>query len=233
MDKDDSLGNLDQYPPNPPSGSVRIGYLIVGANDTYPDGSLSIGLDLDDTTGKPNNKYKIYHDVRYRDEQKVRVNGNELEIVNTPYGTNTLTLNVGTDQYVDKYINIGKGKRSIQCSITLDDGSGYDNYDYGANLTIGRKSANNADGKGLPVWATYTDADNNRGHVQQQRNTSPYGIHILNPRVWNKNYTLLYDADIMPDPNNPDDLAIKLTFHNYSSSYTDGSFDLKVNWHAL
>jgi len=51
--------------------------------------------------------------------------------------------------------------------------------------------------------------------------------------VWGQSYTLLYDADVMPDPSAPETLAIKLTFYNYHASYTDGSFDVKVNWHAL
>ncbi len=225
-------GGLDEYPPDPPSGSTRIGYMLVGYGKQEPDDTLNSTKDLD-SAGRPAFKERIYHDIRYRDEKRVKVNGDQLELVDTPYGTSTLNLSVSSGQYVDKYINIGKGKRSISLSLTLDDGTDYDNYDYGASITLGRKSANNADGQGRPLWATYSDADNNRGHVQQQRNRSPYGVHILTPRVWNKSYTLLYDADIMPDPSNPEELAIKLTFHNYHSSYTDGSFDLKVNWHAL
>ncbi len=233
IDQSDTLFGTIEYPPDPPSGSIRIGYILTGYGESSPDGTLSTDKRFSYPEGIPVFRDFIYHDIRYRDEKKVKVNNNQLELSNTPYGSSTLTLNVATGEYVDKYINIGKGKRSIDCSITLTDGSGYDTVNYGATMKVGRKSANNADGQGYPLWGSYTDSDGNRGHFQQIRNDATYGEYILSPKVWGQTYTLLHSADIMPDPSNPDQLALRLTFHNYSSTNTDGSFDLKINWHAL
>jgi len=233
MSRSDTFAGQSKYPPSLSDGEIGVGYLLVGFGTSEPDGSVNnSGADFK-TDGTPNFKQKIYHDIRWRDQRTVSVSNNQLQLSDTPYGTTTFSLNVSTNQYVDKYISIGSGKRSVDCSFTLDDGSGYDTVNYGATLKVGRKSANNADGQGYPLWGSYTQSDGARGHFQQIRQDATYGEYVLSPKVWGKNYTLLQSADIMPDPNNPEKLALRLTFHNYSSSYSDGSFNLKVNWHAL
>lgn len=224
-------GGLSVYPPNPPAGSLRIGYLLVGYGTESPNGDLNATKDYD-TNGYPVFKERIYHDPRYRDERAIRANASDVAYGGVPYGAQTLAVSVAAGQYQTYYIPVGAGRRSVNLSITLDDGSGYDAYAYGASLTIGRKSANNADGLGRSVWGNYRDAAGNTGHVTGARNASPYGVHILDPRVWNKTYTMLYDADLMPDPSDASRIAIKLTFYNYHSS-TAESFSLKLNWHAL
>ncbi|MFC4103591.1 phage tail spike protein [Paenibacillus xanthanilyticus] len=218
------------YPPDPPEGSIRIGYMLVGIGAEDPDGNLSMVKSYE-SDGYPAFKERVYHDTRYRDERSVRVEGGDVAFGGTPYGAQTLNVSVAANSYQTYYISVGTGRRSVNLSISLDDGSGYDNYSYGAQMTIGRKAANNADGLGKSVWASYTDADGNRGHVSGQRNTSPYGIHILSPRVWNRSYTMLYDADLMPNPTDASVIALKLTFRNYGGS--SESFALKLNWHAL
>lgn len=222
-------GGWKVYPPNPPAGCVRLGYLLAGFGTEDPDGTLNSTFNF--SGGLPVYTQRIYHDTRYRDERAVRAEGGEALLGGVPYGVQTITVNTAPGEFKTFYLQVGKGKRSVNASLTLDDGSGYDNYSYGAQMVVGRKAANNADGLGRPVWANYTDADGQRGHVTGQRNLSPYGIHILNPRVWGKSYTLLYDADLMPDPSNAAVIALKLTFRNFGGS--SESFDLKVNWHAL
>lgn len=224
-------GGLRQYPPNPPAGSVRIGYMLIGDGLTLPDGTINSGRDRD-SRSRPIFKELIYHDFRYRDERLIRTSDRDILIGGVPYGTQTLAVSVAAKEYKTYYIPVGKGRRSTNLSITIDDGSGYDNFLYGANLTVGRKAANDADGKGRPIFGSYTDADGQRGHVTGLRNIAPYGIHVLSPRVWNKQYTMLYDIDLMPDPNDPSVISLKLTFYNYSSSVSE-SFNLKLNWHAL
>ncbi|WP_409346769.1 phage tail spike protein [Paenibacillus sp. MBLB4367] len=223
-------GGENVYPPNPPSGSVRLGYLLVGFGKEAPDGTINSSKNFDGN-GYPIWTQRIYHDNRYRDERAVRANGNEALLGGAPYGAQTLAVSVAGQAYQTYYIPVGKSRRSVNLSITLDDGSGYDNVLYGASVVVGRKAANNADGKGRPLWATYVDADGGRGHVAGQRNTAPYGVHVLSPRVWNKSYTMLYDCDLMPDPNDASTISLKLTFYNYSGSAE--SFNLKLNWHAL
>lgn len=224
-------GGEVSYPPNPPAGSVRIGFMVTGYGREDPDGTIRVTKEVD-ANGYPVFKERIYHDVRYRDERSVRADGSDVAFGGTPYGSQSLAVSCGPQTYQTYYIPVGKGRRSLNLSMSLDDGSGYDNYNYGAQLTVGRKAANNADGKGRSLWATYTDADNVRGHVTGQRNISPYGVHVLSPRVWARNYTMLYDADLMPDPADGSAIALKLTFYNYHSSTTE-SFNLKLNWHAL
>ncbi|WP_308637728.1 phage tail protein [Paenibacillus silvisoli] len=223
-------GGLAAYPPNPPAGSIRIGYMLVGYGKEDPDGGLSNSKDFG-TDGFPVFKERIYHDVRYRDERAIRAAAGDVAYGGAPYGAQTLAVSVGANSYQTYYVQVGAGRRSVNLSISLDDGSGYDNYTYGAQMTIGRKAANNADGLGRSFWATYVDADGARGHVTGQRNLVPYGVHVLSPRVWNKTYTMLYDIDLMPDPNNGGIIALKLTFRNYGGSAE--SFSLKLNWHAL
>lgn len=228
-----TLFGVNQYPSNHPEGSVRVGYMLVGCGESEPDGSASDAFDFEyDSEGFPVFKQFIYHDVRYRDERVIRTNGQELLIGGAPYGSQILNVSVNPGEYKTFFIRIGKGRRSANVSLTLTDGADYDNYSYGANLTVGRRSANNADGQGRPLYASYTDADNNVGHVQQRRDTAPYGIHVLSPRVWNRSYTMLYDADLTPDPNDAEMITLKLLFYNYSTT-TAESFDLRINWHAL
>lgn len=219
------------YPPNPPAGSIRMGFLLVGFGTEDPDGVASINKDYG-TDGYPVFKERIYHDNRYRDERAVRADGSDVVLGGTPYGAKMLAVSVGPRAYQTYYIPVGKGRRSVNLSMSLADSSGYDNFLYGAQLTIGRKAANNADGLGRSLWATYVDASQVRGHVTGQRDFAPYGVHVLSPRVWNKTYTMLYDADLMPDPTDASMITLKLTFYNYSSSTTE-IFDLKLNWHAL
>jgi phage minor structural protein len=224
-------GGWNQYPPNPPAGSLRIGYMLVGYGMEDPNGDLNNTKDYG-TDKFPNFKERIYHDYRYRDQRALTAVDNDVAYGNLPYGAQTLSVSVSGKEYKTYYIPVGVGKRSVKLAISLDDGSGYDNYTYGADLTIGRKAANNADGKGRSVWGTYVDSSGNSGMVNGQRNQSPYGVHILNPKVWGKTYTMLYDADLMPDPADASKISLKLTFYNYSTSTTE-SFDLKLNWHAL
>ncbi|MGI2294186.1 phage tail spike protein [Paenibacillus sp. GXUN7292] len=222
---------INTYPPNPPEGSLRIGYLLIGYGGEDPNGDLGISKEFD-ANGYPIFKERIYLDTRYRDERSVRADGSDVAFGGTPYGAQTLAVTCGPRSYQTYYVPVGKGRRSLNLSLSLDDGSGYDNYNYGAQLTVGRKAANNADGMGRSIWATYTDADNTRGHVSGQRNTSPYGIHVLSPRVWGRSYTMLYDVDLTPDPTDGAIVALKLTFYNYHASASE-SFNLKLNWHAL
>lgn len=222
-------GGFTVYPPNPPAGSIRIGFMLVGHGNEDPDGMLNGNRDFG-TDGYPVFKERIYHDVRYRDERAIRATSNDVAYGGTPYGAQTLAVSVGSGQYQTYYVPVGVGRRSVNLSLSLDDGSGYDSYVYGASLTIGRKAANNADGLGRSVWGNYRDADGATGHVTGLRNISPYGVHILSPRVWNRYYTMLYDADLMPGPTDAGIIVIKLTFYNYSSAE---SFNLKLNWHAL
>jgi hypothetical protein len=224
-------GGSNSYPPNPPAGSIRIGYLLTGFGVEDPDGSYNNSKDID-ATGYPVFKERIYHDVRYRDERSVRADGSDVAFGGVPYGAQMLDVSCGPRVYQTYYIPVGKGRRSLNLSMSLDDGTGYDNFNYGAQLTVGRKAANNADGKGRSLWATYTDADGQRGHVSGQRNIAPYGVHVLSPRVWARSYTMLYDADLMPDPSDGSVIALKLTFYNFNSSATE-TFNLKLNWHAL
>ncbi|MBP2898917.1 hypothetical protein J8340_23270, partial [Escherichia coli] len=224
-------GGWNVYPPNPPAGSVRIGFMLVGYGHEEPDGSLDSRKEYD-ATGYPIFKERIYHDTRYRDERMVRAEAGDVALGGTPYGSQTIYVSCGPREYQTLHIPVGKGKRSVNLSLSLYDSSGYDNYNYGAQMTVGRKAANNADGKGRPLWATYTDADNARGHVSGQRNISPYGVHILSPRVWNRQYTMLYDADLMPDPTDSSLIALKLTFYNYHATASE-AFNLKLTWHAL
>ncbi|MEK3882433.1 phage tail spike protein [Paenibacillus sp. PL2-23] len=226
-----TAGGEITYPPNPPAGGVRLGFMVVGYGREDPDGTIRVLKEVD-ANGYPVFKERIYHDIRYRDERSVRADGSDVAFGGTPYGAQSLAVSCGPKTYQTYYVPVGKGRRSLNLSLTLDDGSGYDNYNYGAQLTVGRKAANNADGKGRSLWATYTDADNVRGHVSGQRNTSPYGVHVLSPRVWGRSYTMLYDADLMPDPTDGSAIALKLTFYNYHNSTTE-SFNLKLNWHAL
>jgi len=219
------------YPPNPPSGCIRIGYMLVGYGTEDPNDQLNDNKDYD-ANGYPNFKERIYFDVRYRDERSIRTEDGDVAFGGTPYGARSLSVSVGPKAYRTYYIPIGKGRRSLNLSISLDGDTEYDNFNYGAQLTIGRKAANNADGLGRSLWATYVDADNVRGHVSGQRNTTPYGVHVLSPRVWARSYTMLYDADLMPDPSDGSVIALKLTFYNYHSSVTE-SFNLRLNWHAL
>ncbi|MBB6689900.1 phage tail protein [Cohnella xylanilytica] len=224
-------GGWNLYPPNPPAGSLRIGYMLVGYGMEDPDGSLNSTKDYA-TDKYPNFKERIYHDYRYRDQRAITAVDNDVAYGGVPNGAQTLSVSVSGKQYQTYYIPIGMGKRSVKLAISLDDGSGYDAYTYGADLTIGRKAANNADGKGRSVWGTYVDSSGSSGMVNGQRNASPYGVHILTPRVWGKTYTMLYDADLMPDPADASRIALKLTFYNYSASTTE-SFDLSLRWHAL
>ncbi|SEM82157.1 phage tail protein [Paenibacillus sp. OV219] len=224
-------GGWTAYPPNPPTGSIRIGYILIGFGKEDPDGGLNSSKDFG-TDGFPVFKEKIYHDVRYRDERAIRAVAGDIAYGGVPYGAQTLAVSAAAGTYQTYYVQIGAGRRSVNLSLSLDDGSGYDNYTYGAQLTVGRKAANNADGLGRSLWATYVDVDNVRGHVNGQRNLSPYGVHVLSPRVWNKTYTMLFDVDLTPDPNNGGVIAFKLTFRNYSGSVSE-SFNLKLNWHAL
>jgi phage minor structural protein len=221
-------GGWKVFPPNPPAGSVRIGYLLVGYGTESPDGMLNDTKEYNN--GIPVFKEKIYHDIRYRDERLVRVKDGEIIIGGAPYGTQLLTVTCNPGEYKTYYIPLGKGKRSANVSISLSDGTEYDNYNYGANLTVGRKAANDADGKGRPIFGSFTDVDGVRAHVQGRRNISPYGIHILSPRVWNKSYTMLYDADLIPDPTNAEIISLKLVFYNYGGSVE--TFNLRLNWHA-
>ncbi|RJE90668.1 hypothetical protein D3P07_00745 [Paenibacillus sp. 1011MAR3C5] len=224
-------GGRIAYPPNPPDGSLRIGYILIGYGGEDPGGNLNINKHFD-PNGFPLFKERIYHDPRYRDERSIRTEGGDVAFGGTPYGARPLSVSVGPKEYQTYYIPIGKGRRSLNLSISLEGNTEYDNFNYGAQLTVGRKAANNADGLGRSLWATYVDVDNVRGHVSGQRNTPPYGIHVLSPRVWARSYTMLYDADLMPDPNDGSVIALKLTFYNYHSSVTE-SFNLKLNWHAL
>jgi phage minor structural protein len=221
-------GGWKVFPPNPPAGSVRIGYLLVGYGTESPDGMLNDTKEY--SNGIPVFKEKIYHDIRYRDERLVRVKDGEIIIGGTPYGTQIQNVSCGPSEYKTYYIPLGKGKRSANVSISIYDGTEYDNYNYGANLTVGRKAANDADGKGRPIFGSFTDVDGVRAHVQGRRNLSPYGIHILNPRVWNKSYSMLYDADLVPDPANAEIISLKLVFYNNGG--TTETFDLRLNWHA-
>jgi phage minor structural protein len=221
-------GGWKVYPPNPPAGCVRIGYLLVGYGTESPDGMLNSTKEY--SNGIPVFKERIYHDIRYRDERLVRVKDGEVIIGGAPYGTQTLNVSCAASQYKTYYIPLGKGRRSANVSISLSDGTEYDNYNYGANLTVGRKAANDADGKGRPIFGSFTDVDGVRAHVQGRRNISPYGIHILSPRVWNRSYSMLYDADLVPDPTNAEIISLKLVFYNYGG--TTETFDLRLNWHA-
>mgnify|MGYP001492343415 CR=1 FL=1 len=227
-----SAGGVKAYPTTPAAAAVRIGYLFVGYGIQDPDLMLQDGKHYDDN-GYPLFKEIIYHDNRFRDERAVRANGSsEVALGGSPYGAQVLAVSVAAKTYQTYYIPVGAGRRSVNLSITIDDGTDYDNYTYGAQLTVGRKAANNADGLGRSVWSTYVDADGQKGHVTGQRNLSPYGPHILSPRVWNKSYTCLYDADLIPSPDDASVIALKLTFYNYHASVTE-SFNLKLNWHAL
>lgn len=222
-------GGFTVYPPNPPAGSIRLGYLLCGYGAEDPSGTLTSSKKYEN--GLPAYIQRVYHDTRYRDERAVRADGGEALLGGTPYGAQTINLNLSGGEYKTVYLPVGKGRRSVNVSLTLDDGSGYDNYNYGAQLVVGRKAANNADGKGRPLWANYTDADGQRGHVSGQRNTPSYGIHVLSPRVWGRSCILLYDADLTPDPSNAAVIALKLTFYNYTGS--SESVNIKVNWHAF
>ncbi|MDP5274457.1 hypothetical protein [Chengkuizengella axinellae] len=223
-------GGLSNYPPDPPEGSVRLGYILVGYGTEEPDGTLVTIKDYD-SNGTPVFKERIYHDSRYRDERLVRASGDDIAIGGTPYGAETINLNVTGKEYETHYLKLGKGKRSASISITRTDGSDYDKYTYGASLVVGRKSANNADGLGRSIWGTYVDSSGNSGQVTGRREGN-YGVYILDPKVFGKSYTYLYDADLMPDPDDPEVIALKLTFYNRSSSTTE-NFDLKITWHAL
>ncbi|MDP5274361.1 phage tail protein [Chengkuizengella axinellae] len=222
-----SGGGLE-YPSNPPDGSLRLGYMLVGYGFESPDGDLSIEKTYN-SDGSPAFKERIYHDNRYRDERLIRASDNELAFGGTPYGSEI--INVNTSNYQTYYINLGKGKRSASVSITRTDGSEFDNYSYGANLVIGRKAANNADNLGRSIWGTYVDSSGNAGQVTGRRQDN-YTQYILDSKVFGKSYTYLYDADLMPHPEEPETISLKLTFYNRSSSSTE-NFDLKITWHAL
>ncbi|NBI31236.1 prophage endopeptidase tail family protein [Chengkuizengella marina] len=223
-------GGGQEYPPDPPDNHcVRIGYLLIGYGTQDPDGDINTEKDF--STVKPNFKQRIYHDNRYRDERLVRANKNDIALGGTPYGSETISLSVTGKEYETYYLQLGKGKRSASISITRTDGTEYDAYTYGASLVVGRKSANNADGLGRSVWGTYVDSSGNAGQVTGRRE-GVYGAYILDPKVFGKSYTYLYDTDLMPHPDEPEVIALKLTFYNRSSSVTEDC-DLKVTWHAL
>ncbi|MGI5841634.1 MAG: hypothetical protein ACOX6N_05455, partial [Patescibacteria group bacterium] len=220
------------YPPDPPDGCIRVGYLIFGNGNEDPSGSLTSDRQFD-SNGIPIYKVIIKQDFRYRDDKLIQYNSTDIGANITTYDSTIVTATVSARSYYTTYIPLGISKRQCDVSITSNTSiTAADTLRQGAKFTVGRKPAGGSSAGIKLVSGVYVDASGYATHVDQKRHsTNPaYGDYIVPPTALNVYHTTIYDMDLIPYPTDLTQICLKIVFYNYYSS--SETVNLRITWQA-
>ena len=221
------------------SNDILVGYLMCGFGKTEPSGIYSFGNFDTNTDNTPVWKAIVKQDFRYRNDKLIQydLSGNGVNL--STYGTDMISMILtGANSSVQsiynthtKYIPLGISKRTCDLSITSNTTkTGADILVQGAHFNVGRKAAG-GDSYGIKVlWGIYVNSDGTSVHVDQKRNSVTWGDYVIPPTALNTIYTIICDLDIMPYPNNPNIMCLKVVLFNYSN--VDETVNLRLNWSA-